>query len=311
MSSVVHRPMAIPATDTDATHRAPRRPSNCVMWPTNVPSHESMAALLARPPEVTQAPVAGLLAALTVAELSAVAMASCNFDYQVLQGAVVIRARLALAIDSRPSPGSDIDTVALAELLADADKALELLTMTPDDSDLAALFAAARDAIVSAAMKIAAPPTQRAEVIKAPAPTPSKSPKANSTRTSKAPRRTRPPVAARPRNGRNLLIALATTVVIAIAGHAIRLAPRPHLILRTGDATPANIVLPESMVGTAQLNGVVTVGTIDGEDADELDLETLRAAAAAAGKDVESFGDGRYLLLPKKINRPQRDNLEM
>ncbi len=278
-----------PAAD-DPASPAPLMPT----WPGSVPGTEEASRLLsgAGSQGKHDEAIDGLWNSLTEVELGTLLERPSALDLSALKKAVIVRWRLAHALETKPARGAPVDFGALEGLLKEADIALTKLQTPPEAATAAARasFVSARAALAKNAVALSNFAAEVAQQVAAEAAINKATKKYEKVARIVAASADTTRIAFR---SKVLWVGVGLSVLGALAFHGFR-------YLHAQNA-------PVSGPGYSAAGGIAVLHPIDpSKPIDPAALAQLKAQAAASGKTVHEVGRGQYVIAPSKLRVPGR-----
>ena len=270
-------------------------------WPCSVPGMEEASRLLSG--EGSQGKhdeaIEGLWNSLTEVELGTLLERPSALDLSALKEAVIVRWRLANALETKPARGALIDVGALEGLLKEADTALTNLQTPPEaaTATVRASFVSARAALAKNAVALSNFAAEFAQHAAAEAATNKATKKYEKVARLVAASADTTRIALR---SKMLWVGMGLSVLGAVAFHGSRYlqAKNAHVNGSSYSAAGMHGFQNES-------SGIAVLHPIDpSKPIDPAALAQLKAQAAASGKTVHEVGPGQYVITPSKLHLP-------
>jgi hypothetical protein len=270
-------------------------PADPTAWPNAVPTPGEAELLLARavagelPPGDAGVRVAGVVAALSRIERSALAGALDDVEHAVLVAAAALRLRVAEALATAPATEVAIDRFAAERLLGDVDAVLGRVkahsgSATPD---VAAELGVVRGALVSAGVALSAVISGFGGAREVPAAS-SPSPKPDARVLSNTGEDVDDHA---PRSRRGLLVAFLVVLALTVAYHVAQARGPAPRALPTIAGAPSTVVVLRRSAGWL-------VTALPGKQVDRGEMDAFVAREQAKGNTVKQIGAGMWMIDP-------------
>jgi hypothetical protein len=287
------------STSAPAADEQAPQPST-VTWPCGVPGMEEASRLLSGDGSQGKhdEAIEGLWNSLTEVELGALLGRPSPLDLSALKEAVIVRWRLANALETKPARGAPIEVGALERLLNEADIALtKLQTPEAGTETERASFASARAALAKNAVALsnfAAEFAQQAAVEAA---------------TNKATKKYAPVARLVAASADTTKIALRSKLLWASLGVSVLAAVGFHgyryLHAKNAPVSGPSYTAAGMHGFQNESSGIAVLHPIDpSKPIDPVALAQLKAQAEASGKTVHEVGPGQYVIAPSKLHLP-------
>ncbi len=281
----------------DQASQAPSTPT----WPCGVPGMEEASRLLSgagSKGEHDEA-IEGLWNSLTELELGTLLERPSALDLSALKAAVIVRWRLAHALETKPARGAPVDFGALEGLLKEADIALTKLQTPPEAATAAvrASFVSARAALAKNAVGLSNFAAEFAQRVAA---------EAAASKATKKYEKVARIVAASADTTRT---ALRSKLLSVAMGLSVLGALAFHVFQYLHDKNAPGGVPSYSAAGMHgfqnETSGIAVLHPIDpSKPIGPAALAQLKAQAAASGKTVHQVGPGQFVIAPSKLRVP-------
>jgi hypothetical protein len=293
----ISRPSSTSEPADDQASQAPSIPT----WPCGVPGMEEASRLLSgagSKGEHDEA-IEGLWSSLTEVELGTLLERPSALDLSALKEAVIVRWRLAHALETKPARGVPVDFGALEGLLKEADIALTKLQTPPEAATAAvrASFVSARAALAKNAVGLSNFAAEFAQQIAA---------EAAASKATKKYERVARVVAASTDTTRTalrsklLFVAMGLSVLGALAFHGLQ-----YLHDKNAPVSGPSYSAAGMYGFKNESSGIAVLHPLDpSKPIDPAALAQLKAQAAANGKTVHQVGPGQFVIAPSKLRVP-------
>jgi hypothetical protein len=267
-------------------------------WPGSVPGTEEASRLLSG--EGSQGKhdeaIDGLWNSLTEVELGTLLERPSALDLSALKKAVIVRWRLAHALETKPARGAPIDSGALEGLLKEADTALTKLQTPPQaaTATVRASFASARAALAKNAVALSNFAAEVAQQVAAEAAINKATKKYEKVARIVAASADTTRIAFR---SKVLWVGVGLSVLGALAFHGFR-----YLHAQNAPVSGPGYSAAGMHGFQNESSGIAVLHPIDpSKPIDPAALAQLKAQAAASGKTVHEVGRGQYVIAPSKL----------